>query len=115
MLLIIVCASIRKILIYCNFFYYCYLNKNQFQSTQEDKKAGILRVESNVAATTNLPGSNAASSGSSRRKSSRSSLVAQEAISPAPSADRLSVTFAMDDGTNIKFQLMFQNQHNIKK
>ena len=113
MLLIIVVHQIGKYIDILQFFLLFLFNKNQFQSTHEDKKAGILRVESNVAATTNLPGSNAASSGSSRRKSSRSSLVAQEAISPAPSADRLSVTFAMDDGTNIKFQLMFQNQHNI--
>ena len=79
-----------------------------FQSQSEDKKAGILRVESNIAATSNLPGSNTNSTGSNRRKSSpfrKSSLVAQEAISPAPSADRLSVTFAMDDGTN------FQKNH----
>ena len=113
MLLIIVVHQIGKYYWYIAIFSTIFIYKNQFQSTHEDKKAGILRVESNVAATTNLPGSNAASSGSSRRKSSRSSLVAQEAISPAPSADRLSVTFAMDDGTNIKFQLMFQNQHNI--
>ena len=67
------------------------------QSQSEDKKAGILRAD--------LPSITANSSGSSRRKSSRSSLIAQEAISPAPSADRsdrLSVTFAMDDGVNLK-------------
>ena len=80
-----------------------------FQSQSEDKKAGILRVESNIAATSNLPGSNTNSTGSNRRKSSpfrKSSLVAQEAISPAPSADRLSVTFAMDDGTNIQKEIL---------
>ena len=47
---------------------------------------------------TNFAGSAAESTSFSRRKSSRSSLGAQVAASPAPSVDRLSVTFAMDDG-----------------
>ena len=64
----------------------------------DDKKSGILRVDTTMSPATNLPVSAATSSVSSRRKSSRSSLYAQEPTSPAPSADRLSVTFAMDDG-----------------
>ena len=69
----------------------------------DDKKGGILRIDSNMGAVTNVTGSAANSTVSSRRKSSRSSLGAQEATSPAPSADRLSVTFAMDDGKYFKY------------
>ena len=62
----------------------------------DDKKSGILRVDTITGAD-----SGATSTASSRRKSSRSSLGVQEPTSPAPSADRLSVTFAMDDGKSL--------------
>ena len=54
-----------------------------------------------MGALPNVSGSSAISTVSGRRKSSRSSLFAQEANSPGPSVDRLSVTFAMDDGKNV--------------
>ena len=59
----------------------------------DDKKSGILRVDTSPDATLSGSGLSLV-----RRKSSGSSLFAKEPTSPSPSVDRLSVTFKMDDG-----------------
>ena len=71
-----------------------------FQIPKDEKKSGILRVDVTAATVSSIAGSAASSSGTKGRKSSKSSLSAIEPTSPAPSADRLSVTFAMDDGNH---------------